>query len=187
VLLSGQYGSTADQDFARRVGASALVLRTPDFGNALPAIAEALETRPSTAAESPSHVLELRHARLVIHQLEQQAAAVAGLAQRCGVQAAQLSLLSGVADALTRRANTDVALRDVLAATLDAAGISKGALFLSDASGALEPRQDIGFSEAERQRLRDFFGHFAGGSVRPGTGHPHWRECRLGAGRAAHL
>ena len=34
VLLSGQYGSTADQDLARRVGANALVLRTPDFGNA---------------------------------------------------------------------------------------------------------------------------------------------------------
>ncbi len=32
VLLSGQYGSTADQDLARRVGANALVLRTPDFG-----------------------------------------------------------------------------------------------------------------------------------------------------------
>ncbi len=35
---------------------------------------------------------------------------MAGLAQRCGVQAAQLSLLSGVADALTRKANIDAAL-----------------------------------------------------------------------------
>ena len=99
-------------------------------------------------AEQPSDQLALRHARLVIHQLERQAAAAAGLSQRCGIQAGQLSLLSGVADALTRKSDPDVALRDVLGATLDAAGISKGALILRNAHGALELRQDIGFSEA---------------------------------------
>ena len=97
----------------------------------------------------------------MIHQLERQAAATAGLAQRCGIQAGQLSLLSGVADALTRKSDPDVALRDVLAATLDAAGISKGALILRDATGRLELRQDVGFSEAERSRLQHFFGHGA--------------------------
>jgi PAS domain S-box-containing protein len=161
VLLSGQYGSTADADLARRVGANALVLRTPDFGHVAPAILEALQTRAQTPAEQPSDQLALTHARLVIHQLERQAAATAGLAQRCGIQVGQLSLLSGVADALTRQADPDVALRDVLAATLDAAGISKGALILMDATGALEVRQDIGFSETERLKLQSFFGHLA--------------------------
>ena len=161
VLLSGQYGSKADEDMARRVGASALAPRTPDFGNVTPAIMAALETRPPAAAEQPSEQLELRHARLVIHQLERQIAAMSGLAQRCGIQAAQLSLLSGVADALRREADPDAALRDVLAATLDAAGISKGALILRDATGVLKLRQDIGFSDAERSTLQDFFGHGA--------------------------
>jgi PAS domain S-box-containing protein len=161
VLLSGQYGSTADQDLARRVGANALVLRTPDFGNALPAIEDALKTRAPAPADEPAGQLELRHARLVIHQLERQNAELAGLSQRCGVQAAELSLLSGVADALTRKTNIDAALRDVLAATLDAAGISKGALILRDEAGRLELRQDVGFSEAERAMLRTFFGHAA--------------------------
>ena len=132
----------------------------------------------------------------MIHQLEKQTAGTAGLAQRCGVQAAQLSLLSGVADALTRKTNIDAALRDVLAATLDAAGISKGALILRDATGVLELRQDIGFSETERAKLQDFFGHGAllediverGGSVsvpspahsgRRVAGHPGRRPCRL--------
>src|SRR5712691_10955445 len=161
VLLSGQYGSRADQDLARRVGASALVLRTPDFEKVARLIIEALKARAPTPVEQSSDQLELRHARLVIHQLETQIAAMAPLTQRCGVQAAQLSLLSGVADALTRKANIDVALRDVLAATLDAAGISKGALILRDEAGVLEPRHAIGFSEPERSELRGFFGHGA--------------------------
>jgi PAS domain S-box-containing protein len=161
VLLSAQYGSQADDDLARRVGANALILRTPDFGNVAPAILEALQTRAPTPAEQPSDQLALRHARLVIHQLERQAAAMAGLTQRCGIQAAELSLLSGVANALTRKSDPDVALRDVLAATLAAAGISKGALILRDATGVLELRQDIGFSEAERSKLQKFFGHGA--------------------------
>ena len=64
VLLSGQYGSKADQDLARRVGANALVLRTPDFGNAVPAILEALRTRPDAcgAAERSARA-ETRAAR----------------------------------------------------------------------------------------------------------------------------
>jgi PAS domain S-box-containing protein len=159
VLLSGQYGSRADQDLARQVGASALVLRTPDFAIAEAAIVDALDKRAPVPAAQPNDQLELKHARLVIHQLERQVSRMAGLTQRCGVQAAQLSLLTGVADALTRSANIETVLRDVLAATLDAAGISKGALILRDAGGMLEARHAIGFSEPERHNLREFFGH----------------------------
>jgi PAS domain S-box-containing protein len=159
VLLSGLYGSKADQAFAQHVGANALVMRTPDLATAAAAIINALATAPPMTAEPPSDHLELRHARIVIHQLERQASTMAGLAQRCGVQTAQLSLLGGVADALMRNADIDAALRDVLAATLDAAGISKGALILKDPVGVLELRQDIGFSERERLKLRGFFGH----------------------------
>jgi PAS domain S-box-containing protein len=159
VLLSAKYGSKGDEDLAQRVGASALILRTPDLGNVPAAIVKALRSRAATPAEQPSDQLALAHARLVIHQLERQVAATTGLAQRCGIQAAELSLLSGVANALTRKSYSDLALRDVLAATLDAAGISKGALILKNAAGVLELRQDIGFSEAERSKLQNFFGH----------------------------
>jgi two-component system cell cycle sensor histidine kinase/response regulator CckA len=53
----------------------------------------------------------------------------------------------------------DVALADILAVTLDAAGISKGALLLKDADGVLRLRQAVGFSDAEGSRLEGFFGH----------------------------
>ena len=65
VLLSAQYGSKADEDLARRVGASALVLRTPDFGNVAPAILEALQSsRPDACrAAQRSARTETRAAR----------------------------------------------------------------------------------------------------------------------------
>ena len=159
VLVSGHYGSPTDEDLARRVGANALVARTPDFGDAYAAVMDALQSGAATAADTPDMQLQLKHARLVIHHLEQQMALLSGLTQRCGLQAAQLSLLSGVADALTRHGSVEKTLRDVLAATLDAAGISKGALILRDADGRLRLRQEVGFSEAERLALATFFGH----------------------------
>jgi signal transduction histidine kinase/CheY-like chemotaxis protein len=160
VLLSAHYASKAEEDLAYRVGANALVLRTPDFRSALGSILNAFETTAVPApAEHPSDQLALRHARLVIRHLEQQLAATAGLAQRCAIQAGQLSLLSGVANALTHKSDPDVALRDVFAATMDAAGISKGALMLRNEHGVLELRQDIGFADAERLNLQELFGH----------------------------
>jgi PAS domain S-box-containing protein len=159
VLVSAQYNSDADSDLARRVGANALVRRTPDFDECLPAIIEALRQGSVEPTEEPTDALQLKHARLVIQQLERQATTMAGVAQRSALQAAQLSLLSGVTDALTQHTDVDAAVRDVLASTLDAAGISKGALMLRDTAGVLQLRQCVGFSEADRARLQDFFGH----------------------------
>jgi two-component system, cell cycle sensor histidine kinase and response regulator CckA len=81
----------------------------------------------------------------------------AALSHRCAVLAAELSLLSGVADALTRRADPDGTIRHLLAATLDAASISKGALVLRGSNGILELRHHIGFSESERLELEELF------------------------------
>jgi len=159
VLVSSVYGSAADRTLAADVGAHALVQRTPDLGEAADAVAAALAAPPPGPPDTPTSELELAHARLVIQQLERQAAAMSGLVQRSAFQAAQISLLSGVADALTNRGDVDGALRDVLAATLDAAGISKGALFLIDDAGRLVVRQAIGFTNGQFGGLAGFFGH----------------------------
>jgi PAS domain S-box-containing protein len=154
VLQSAYYGSQDDADLARRVGANALVVRTPDCATAYAAVMDALHTGAPAVADAAGPTVESRHVQLIIRQLEQHRATVAGLAQRCAMQAAQLSLLGGVADALAHSGDTEVVLRDVLAATLDAAGISKGALVLRQPDGRLEFRQNIGFSSAELERLR---------------------------------
>lgn len=79
-----------------------------------------------------------------------------GLEQRYALQSAELALLGGIADALTRSADAEVTLRDIFAATLDAAGISSGALFLTTDEGTLVLRQSIGYELADG--AAEFFG-----------------------------
>ncbi len=161
VLMSSQFGRTSDHDLALGAGANVLVVRTPDLETAHAAVVDALSTPPPVSAAGPTDHVKLRDARLRIRHLEGEVATMSGLAQRCAAQAAQLSLLSGVADALAHKADINLVLRDVLAATLDAAGISKGALMLKGAEGPLQLSQAIGFSESERTALESFFGHMA--------------------------
>ena len=159
VLLSGRYGSLADQALARRVGANALVLRTPNFEQAEAAMVEALSGPAPLPAESPTDHLALIHARLVIHQLEQQLARLTGLAQRCGVQATQLSLLEGIVDGVIDRANLERVFQDRFSEALHAAGIAKGALLLRDTAGAFTLRHPVGLSPGERWTVRELLDH----------------------------
>ena len=159
LLLSAYYHEEADQELARRVGANGLALRTPGLDEIAPAILKGMKTGAPTLAEEPSDGVKLAHAKAVVRQLERQVGVSSGLARRCTLQAAELCLLGGMADALTRKSEFDIALRDVLAATLDAAAISKGAIVLKDgAAETMVVRHAIGFSEAERAALTDFFG-----------------------------
>ena len=156
VLLSAWYQTDADRDLARRVGSNAFVQRTPDFAGLDSDFLDALGSQAPPPTEAPSDHLKLEHAKAVIGQLERQLNVSSGLLRRCTLQAAQISLLSGVADALARKGNADVALRDVLAATLDAAGISRGAILLMD-NDVLTLRKLIGFSDDEVSGLTDAF------------------------------
>jgi CheY-like chemotaxis protein/signal transduction histidine kinase len=159
LLLSAYYHDQADQDLARRVGANGLVLRTPSLLEVAAAILEGIKIGAPVLAEEPSDSVKLAHAKAIVRQLERQVGVSSGLARRCTLQAAELCLLGGMADALTRQSEFDIAIRDVLAATLDAAAISKGAIVLKDAVKAtLVVRHAIGFSEAEHAALTDFFG-----------------------------
>src|SRR5439155_18417734 len=59
------------------------------------------------------------------------------------------------------RSDVELAVRDVPAATLDAAGISKGAIFLFAADGALALRHAVGFPDQGSDGLGDLFGQRA--------------------------
>jgi PAS domain S-box-containing protein len=161
VLASAWYETAADRQLAERVGATALVLKTPDLKDVPAALLSAVKQVSSDVALPPDPAVRLEHAQAVIRQLERQASSSVDLARRCTLQAAQISLLSGVADALALKNDVEGALRDVLAATLDAAGISKGALYLhAEGEGPLRLRHEIGFAPEERSELASFFGHF---------------------------
>lgn len=79
--------------------------------------------------------------------------------ERSAMQAAQLAILGGIADALARSTDTEKILGDALASCLDAGGISKGALFKATRSGTLTPAHSIGFSTREEAQLATLFGH----------------------------
>ena len=159
ILASAWYETSADRELAARVGANALVRKTPDL-QGVPEILRAAmkQGAPRLSVELDASV-RLDHAQAVIRQLQRQVNLRSDLARRCTLQAAQISLLSGVADALAFNVDADAALRDVLAATLDAAGISKGALFLQGEQGTgVVLRHAIGFTSTERAGLLGFFG-----------------------------
>jgi PAS domain S-box-containing protein len=158
VLLSEDSESEVEWELAKRVGASSLVVRTPELEELVPAILKACAEGPPSPSEELTDAARLEHARAVIRQLERKVATGAAVARRCTLQAAQLSLLGGIADALSGQTDTKVVLHDVLAATLDAAAISKGALYLRESCGRLVLRDAIGFSDAERAKLDRFFG-----------------------------
>ena len=129
VLTSSWYHDQSHRELAQRVGASALVDRTPNQEGAVDAVRKALRDGPPALAAEPNDKLMLDHANAVIGQLEQQLRTSSELARRCTLQAAQISLLGGFADALTRELDTEAALHDVLAAILDAADFRRGRSF----------------------------------------------------------
>ncbi|HEY3496174.1 MAG TPA: response regulator [Polyangiaceae bacterium] len=69
VLLSAHYQGEPDQHLARRVGASALVARTPDFNRELEALTRALGDRCRVSAESLSPSLFEEHLRTNANQI----------------------------------------------------------------------------------------------------------------------
>ena len=81
------------------------------------------------------------------------------LAQNATLQAAQLSILAAVSEVLTRTLDSEEALDEILAAFLDAAGTSLGAIYLVDADGRLSLRAQIGYNSADDQPGTTFFGH----------------------------
>jgi PAS domain S-box-containing protein len=159
ILASAWYETSADRELATRVGANALVRKTPDLQGVPEAIRAAMKQGAPRLTEELDATVRLDHAQAVVRQLQRQVNLRSDLTRRCTLQAAQISLLSGVADALAFNVDADAALRDVLAATLDAAGISKGALFLETEGGGMALRHAIGFTAAERTGLLGFFGH----------------------------
>jgi PAS domain S-box-containing protein len=145
------------QQLARELGAYAAVPSASDLGALDEVVARALlegatpAPAPAALAAARVHIAEQSLARLV------RAHGVVG--RRAALQAAQLSLLGGVAEALVRREGGEVAIRDVLAATLDAAAVSKGAIFLRREDDSLALHLSLGFSDEERAGLPAFFGH----------------------------
>jgi CheY-like chemotaxis protein len=159
VLASSAYVEQEDRDLAVKMGADALVTRTPDLG----AVIAALETSRSPERVVPRVIVHeyttTTHLQRVVHQLERQLAMTANLAQRNAALAAQLAAIDGISRVLARTADPDQAAEEVLARCLEAGGVSEGALYLRRPGGALSLRAAIGFAGVRRALVEMFFGH----------------------------
>ncbi|MEP6654558.1 MAG: response regulator, partial [Myxococcales bacterium] len=169
VLWSAHHQDEADHVLALRVGAGALLSRSDDFKEVVAAVVAAMDRR---LAANPSDALagalagDARNEAAVYdqpisvtEQLTRQAAAHASLTRRCALHAAQLAIIGGVADALSRSQDVDAVLDDILAACLDAGGITRGALYRVGAGGMLAVEQALGFAETDVPELDSCFGH----------------------------
>ncbi len=157
VLMTNSYVDDADRDLARRAGATQCVLRTPGMQEVVHAVLESLSgPREPALTEVRPLELERERAARVVTQLERQVALNAGMAQRCATLSAELSVLSGISQALASQKDISAVLGETLAACFDAGGISVGALYV------FSPPQVHPFGVPNEWRageLEDFFGN----------------------------
>lgn len=170
VLWSAHHQEEADHVLALRVGASALLSRSDDFKEVVATVVAAMDENLA-AQQSGALAGDARNEGAVnegavnhppislTEQLTRQAAAHASLTRRCALHAAQLAIIGGVADALSRSQDVDAVLDDILAACLDAGGITRGALYRVGAGGRLAVEQALGFAETDIPELDSCFGH----------------------------
>ena len=133
VLVTSSYIESSDRTLARRAGANDLVLRTPDLAALIDVLRETLvEDRSGPITPSPDLLpeLEKERNRRVFRQLERQVMLNTGLAKRCSSLASELTVLTGIAEAVLRNRDIDVALDEAIASCFDAGGVSYGALYL---------------------------------------------------------
>ena len=162
LLVTSSYVDPADRELARRAGANDLVPRTPELTELL----DSLRSTLSAKQEAPPldagvlEDLEKEHYRRVFRQLERQVSINTGLARRCSVLASELSVLSGISEAVLNQRNMDAALDSSLAECFDAGGIAQGALYLRDPEQPSEPlRVRVIGTGSEPSTLTSLFDH----------------------------
>ena len=130
VLVSSNYVEKNDEDLARKAGANALVVRTPDLREGISALFDVLGGRlPTPKPVAIGEILGDYHSRLV-RQLERQLTLNTAGAYRSSMQAAMLSVVANISESLSQMHDLESSLPDILASLMDAAGVSKGAIFL---------------------------------------------------------
>lgn len=163
LLVTSSYVEPADRDLAKRAGANDLLPRTPELAELLEALRGALgqsQSSPVVIKAEAIDDLEKEHNQRVFRQLERQVMLNAGLARRCSSLASELTVLTGISEAVLKHRDVDVALDEALAECFDAGGIAVGALYLFDEGDTLRVRSlGSGHPVATVEELERFFGH----------------------------
>lgn len=159
VLTSTAFTDDADRELARKAGANALVLRTPDLKNVIESLISALHSGPPPLSTTLLDFSEADYRSRLIEQLERQANMNFHLTQRCALRDVQLSLLSGISEVLSKILAGEHVLPEIVHRCVDATGSSRGILFLMGPAGLLEPEALIGFQRRDLESIQALFYH----------------------------
>ena len=152
VMCTATYVEAADRQLAESSGANWFVTRSADFAEISGALEQLFTTAraPTTCPPPAGGGVESARTSRALRQLERQAAINAELVQRCSTLAAELSVLSTVADALVDAGDVQGALFQVLINCLDVIGASRGAIYVTGAEGGLTACATHGLGDQER-------------------------------------
>jgi nitrogen fixation negative regulator NifL len=158
VLVSSVYTEVDDRKLALLVGAADLVERTPGYEAAIAAI-EAACAPGAPAPPASGAALDQEYLASLRRQVDRQMAQNQELARRAGIQAAALSMVGALAQALVDPREVSAVLGDVLVHCLDAAGLSTGLLYLRGHDGTVRVHSMAGVRETLRGEATAAFGH----------------------------
>jgi PAS domain S-box-containing protein len=159
VLVSSQYVSAADRDLAITLGAQDFVLRTPGFDDLLRAVGIAATAPVANRPVADAEALNAAYFERVLFQLDRQATINVGLMQRASLQASALAILGAITEAVGRGANVEARLQEVLSQYIDAAGLSRGAVYLREPGEPWRCGAHLGYESTPSGELATFFGH----------------------------
>jgi PAS domain S-box-containing protein len=155
---SGSSVEEGDEDLAEGAGVNAFVPRTPDLDQVLEALTSSLAAgAPPPRATATMDLTEgkTKIAARVMRELEHQASLNQSLTRELAMKTAQLGIMTAVADVMARSADLDSMLHEVLAKTLDAAGVSIGAIYLSNEASRTHLACQIGYPIATAAHFDD--------------------------------
>src|SRR5204863_9680817 len=117
VLVTSSYVESADRDLARRAGANDLVPRTPELVELIELLRTTIDDTSVESEIEPDELvgLEREHNQRVFRQLERQVLLNTGLAKRCSALASELTVLTGISEAVLKHQDVDLALDEALA------------------------------------------------------------------------
>jgi PAS domain S-box-containing protein len=163
LLVTSSYVEPSDRALAKRAGANDLVVRTPELLEVIELLRATLTAPSRSPVIEPGALDELERERnsRVMRQLERQVMLNTGLSKRCSVLASELTVLTGISEAVLKHRDVDVALDEALATCFDAGGVAVGALYLFDDKRELRVRALGGDPEWNALDLASFFGHEA--------------------------
>jgi hypothetical protein len=159
VLLSSAFVEAPDRDLALRMGANVLLPRTSGLDDAIAALLDAMASGSPPAAAASSAEADLLHAQRLQRQLDKQLARNDALLRQGAIQAAALSVVRGLAQALSSPGDIPRLLGDVLVHCLDAAGLSTGLLYLRRTDGGLHLQAQAGLPSRTREAAARCFDH----------------------------